>query len=305
MAGRIRTLKPEWLEDEKLMTLSVEARLLSVAVLLLADDHGRGRAHPAHLAASVFPVDEEGVPTAKRALAELVSAGYVRTYLVRGQTYYEVVNWRKHQRVDKPGAPRVPGPDEAEASGNVEKPPVANDSRIIPESVANDSGDIPSRLATDLRSPITISDQDHDPREPEPRPAPRKVPLVEPPSEPDPVVVALGLSADIRGEGVDLVRLAGSLRSEGAATGISEKRLLEAIPYALEELATSRTDKPTGKGATRFVLSVVRRVGRPGILEAERARREAPPAHFRAANGSEVDRGGPAPVRRNGWRAPE
>lgn len=110
-----------------------------------------------------------------------------------------------------------------------------------------------------------------------PDPVPDPVPPPTPASEPDPVVAVLARSSDLMGEGVDLVRLAGALRGEAAAAGYPEARLLEALPYALKELATSRTDRPTGKGATRYVLSVVRRVARPNVLEAELERRRPPP----------------------------
>lgn len=116
MAGRIRTIKPEWLEDEKLLTVSIEARLLSVALLLIADDHGRGRAQPVRIGAAVFPGEADATATAKSALGELTRIGYVCLYSVRDQSYFAIVNWKKHQRVDKPGAPRVPAPEEADAT---------------------------------------------------------------------------------------------------------------------------------------------------------------------------------------------
>lgn len=115
------------------------------------------------------------------------------------------------------------------------------------------------------------------PASPDPDPVPDPVVPPTPSRQPDPVVAVLAKSSDLRGEGVDLVRLAGSLRGEAAATGYSEARLVEVLPYALEELALSRTDKPLGKGASRFLLSVVRRVARPGVFEAELERRALPP----------------------------
>jgi len=111
MTGRIRTIKPEWLDDERLAFLPSPARVLSVALLLLSDDYGRGRAGGKFLTSRVFM----GEPKAgDKALADLESIGYVRRYVVRGQTYFQVCNWEKHQRVDKPGKPRVPPPEDAE-----------------------------------------------------------------------------------------------------------------------------------------------------------------------------------------------
>lgn len=115
------------------------------------------------------------------------------------------------------------------------------------------------------RAPVPI------PSRPDPVPPPTPNP------EPDPVVAVLAKSSDLKGEGVDLVRLAGALRGEAAAAGYSEARLVEVLPYALDELATTRIDQPTGKGSTRYVLSVVRRVARIGVLESELERRASLP----------------------------
>ena len=162
MAGRIRSVKPEWLEDERMSAASVEARLLSIALLLLADDHGRGRAHPSHVGLQVFPNDPNARETAGKALAELVAIEFITIYVVRGQTYFAVRNWARHQRVDKPGAPRVPHPSEADAAPTLPTPAPTMETPAISqirEAVASDSRDVRDDLATDLRSPI--SDLDH------------------------------------------------------------------------------------------------------------------------------------------------
>lgn len=105
---RIRTIKPEWLEDEKMMESSIAARLMSVALLLLADDHGRGRGSITYLHRMAMP--REAPDVVQRARDELVAMGFIVLYRVRDQEYFEVRNWSKHQRVDRPGKPRVPEP---------------------------------------------------------------------------------------------------------------------------------------------------------------------------------------------------
>jgi hypothetical protein len=120
MSGRIRSIKPEWLEDEKLAELSPHARVMSIALLLMADDYGNGRANLRMLAPRVFPFSSEPVVDGAEALLELVHADYVRLYEVDGQRYYNVRNWEKHQRVDKPGkpiAPEFPGTENANDVG--------------------------------------------------------------------------------------------------------------------------------------------------------------------------------------------
>lgn len=136
MSGRIRTLKPEWLDDERLALASSDARVLSVALLLLADDYGNGRAAPTLLAGRIFPGK---VPeTLARALAE-IEGWFVELYEADGQRYFHIRNWAKHQKVDKPGKPRVPPPFGTRAN--------------LPEGPAN----LPETLAPDH-----YHDQDHD-----------------------------------------------------------------------------------------------------------------------------------------------
>jgi hypothetical protein len=156
MSGRIRSIKPEWAEDEKLAAASDEARVLSICLILIADDHGNGRAHPAFLASHAWAYGDPRETLAKtsRALAELSRIGFVTLYVVAGQGYFSIRNWARHQKVDHPGKPRVPTPDSAEAAPS--RDTLARPSRGPRET-----------LAPDLRPPT--SDHDHD-REGDPDP---------------------------------------------------------------------------------------------------------------------------------------
>lgn len=105
--GRIRTVKPEWMEDESMLRAGSDARVLSVCLILLADDHGRGRFVPQVLASQCFPF-EESSRVFREALASLLAMGFVGVYTVRNQRYFQVSNWTKHQKVDKPSKSRCP-----------------------------------------------------------------------------------------------------------------------------------------------------------------------------------------------------
>ena len=115
MSGRIRTIKPEWKEDEKLAALSDAARVLSVALILVADDHGNGRAHHAFLASQAWPYGEsqETLMKVSGGLRELLTSGFIHLYEVAGQRYFRIRNWAKHQKVQHVGKARVPGPHES------------------------------------------------------------------------------------------------------------------------------------------------------------------------------------------------
>jgi len=148
VTGRIRTVKPEWLDDERLAAEEDYVRVLSVGLILLADDYGRGRAHPLFLASHVWPYTEshEALRRATAGLGQL-HGWFVDLYEVAGQQYFSVRNWTRHQRVQHPSAPRVPLP---KAGRPV---PVSGG----PTETSQES------LAPDLRSPITDPDQDPDP----------------------------------------------------------------------------------------------------------------------------------------------
>lgn len=143
MAGRIRTIKPELLEDERTAGLSNHGFRLFVGMLLLADDYGNLRAHPGQLHGSVFWAIGATSSETAAALAELHTKELVELYTQRGQTYGHIAGWDKHQRVDKPGKPRCPKPSD---DGVV---------REIRETLAR----LP-HLTSDLRPPNPTSDPD-------------------------------------------------------------------------------------------------------------------------------------------------
>lgn len=150
--SRIRTVKPEWLDDERMALASSPARVLSVGLMLLADDYGRGRAALSLLLGRVFP--GHGVDEVREALNEL-SPWFVRLYEVDGQHYFEIRNWSKHQRVDKPGRPMVPEP-----SG-------------VPAKVPETPGNLPASRTRARAAP----GPDPDPRStPDPDPGPARDP---------------------------------------------------------------------------------------------------------------------------------
>lgn len=99
---RIRTIKPEFASDEKLASVSRDARLTFVLLLTQADDDGLLLARPRQLLGVLFPHDEDVTFTDVDGwLTELCGIGAIR----RRQTHddapvVELVNWSRHQRVD-------------------------------------------------------------------------------------------------------------------------------------------------------------------------------------------------------------
>lgn len=137
MSGRIRTVKPEIIRDRKTASLSHAAFRLYIGMFVMADDYGNLHGDVAQLFGGVFWAHPGfGVDGTAGAMVELVVAGLVERYEVRGQEYAHICGWSKHQRVDKKGKPRVPPPDDG-------------------ETLASPSRDPREPLAPDLRSPIS------------------------------------------------------------------------------------------------------------------------------------------------------
>lgn len=107
MARRIRSIKPEVLEDEKMANLSDAAWRLFVASWVLADDEGRFRAGGRYLAAQVWH-DTSKVDAAEAARSELVQRGRIVVYEVGDETYAEIPTWNRHQRIDNGSKSRLP-----------------------------------------------------------------------------------------------------------------------------------------------------------------------------------------------------
>jgi hypothetical protein len=164
MAGRIRSIKPEILEDEKTAALSHLEWRLFVSLWLLADDFGNLRGDPTYVLGQTLWAANETRESVSGALDGITSASLLIRYMVRGQTYYHICGWSKHQKVSKPGKPRMPGPDqvnELEVQADIEFPEhpgkIPGDPPNIPEkSQVTPEADHRSSI-TDLRSPTENS----------------------------------------------------------------------------------------------------------------------------------------------------
>lgn len=148
MAGRIRSIKPEILDDEEVSSLSDEAWRLWVSLWLLADDAGNSRAGDRYLASLVWQ-DSSRSPRIAEVLRELRKARRIEVYENGGERFANIRNWAKHQRIDNAGKPRVHGPDHEDSTP-------WNESRGESPRVS-----AVRRLTSDLRPPI--NDPDHRP----------------------------------------------------------------------------------------------------------------------------------------------
>jgi hypothetical protein len=105
--GRIRTIKPEFTQDEELSSLPAETHLLAAGLLCFSDDEGYFRANPALVKAAVYPLREtsESIPSM---LADLARIGFIRLGTAEdGKHYGQVVKFNEHQRVNRPSPSKI------------------------------------------------------------------------------------------------------------------------------------------------------------------------------------------------------
>jgi hypothetical protein len=105
--ARIRTIKPEFWQDEHISSLSPEAALLAIGLLNQADDEGYFNANPRLIQSCVFPLRELS-RTVPVLLQDLVGIGYVQLFSGSdGKRYGQVANFVKHQVINKPKPSKI------------------------------------------------------------------------------------------------------------------------------------------------------------------------------------------------------
>jgi hypothetical protein len=99
--ARIRTVKPEFFQHERLHEAEVESglplRLAFVGLWTQCDREGRFEWRPARLKLNILPWDDVDF---SRVLDALVTRGFVVQYTVDGQEIGAIPSWRKHQVIN-------------------------------------------------------------------------------------------------------------------------------------------------------------------------------------------------------------
>jgi hypothetical protein len=105
--ARIRTIKPEFHDDEKIAKLSLRARLLFIGIWNYADDAGVCRAAPNFLRSKVFPYDDVTIQEIEKNLAELEKQGMILVAERDGESMLLVKKWLVHQVINKPSKTKM------------------------------------------------------------------------------------------------------------------------------------------------------------------------------------------------------
>jgi len=100
--ARIRTIKPEFWDDEKVTRVSLQARLTFVGMWNQSDDYAVVKGHPLWLKNKIFPYDDIKLAQFGEWLAELERQRFIIPFDANGEKYYYIRNFNKHQNIDRP-----------------------------------------------------------------------------------------------------------------------------------------------------------------------------------------------------------
>lgn len=105
--ARIRSIKPEFWTDEKIVELSAYARLMFIGLWNFCDDSGRMTYSPKRIKMQIFPADPIDC---SELLGEIRGASLIDVYVIDGVEYLAIKGFDKHQKIDKRTASKLPPP---------------------------------------------------------------------------------------------------------------------------------------------------------------------------------------------------
>jgi hypothetical protein len=142
--ARRRMIDPHFWESGDVAKLNIFTRFVLIGMFSKADDEGRGVGGAVYLRNTIFPYDDIGLADMKNALGEIQKRISIVFYEVDGNEYYQFLNWKKWQRVDKPKASILPPPPAENGQSPIpeqQEPVAPNESKNESENCsANDSG---------------------------------------------------------------------------------------------------------------------------------------------------------------------
>lgn len=111
---RKRQIDPGVWSSDDFTDLTLRQRLLFLGLISNADDYGRGKAHPGKLRSLIFPMDDIQLSDIAQDIETIAAEDResVRLYQVGSSIYYELRNWKRHQKVDHPARSPIPSPQQ-------------------------------------------------------------------------------------------------------------------------------------------------------------------------------------------------
>ncbi|MFZ5230568.1 hypothetical protein ACOY6S_07775 [Enterobacter bugandensis] len=143
--ARIRTIKPEFWTDEKVVECSFEARLMFIGMFNFADDKGNLVRSPKRIKMQIFPAD---MIDCEPLIKELSGAGLISEYSVSGVEYIHIDGFSKHQKINRPSATTIPTPEDV--ADNSRKPtPNCMDGSVIDDEKQSHNSHTSSGVGTE------------------------------------------------------------------------------------------------------------------------------------------------------------
>lgn len=129
--ARKRMIDPGIWESEDFSELDNFAKLIWIGLFSQADDEGRGRCKPVFLRSLLFPYSEDSrlLKNIDNALNQIAVKMSIKFYQLNDNEYYQLLNWSKWQKIDKPNLSKIPAISE---DAKIIR-------RILPESSPKDS----------------------------------------------------------------------------------------------------------------------------------------------------------------------
>jgi hypothetical protein len=107
--ARIRTIKPEFWDDEKMSRYSLQSNLVYIGMWNFCDDEGIIRRNANWIKSKIFPHREDmRLSDVKGWIKELEDAGLLIPFEYNFESYYLIPTFKIHQRIDKPQTSKIP-----------------------------------------------------------------------------------------------------------------------------------------------------------------------------------------------------
>ena len=114
--ARIRSIKPDFWTDEKIVELPYEVRLFFIGSWNFADDNGNLQRSAKKLKMQIFPAD---VIDCEPLIQSLINHGLLIEYSLNGEEYLHIKGFKTHQVVNRPSKSNIPEPETGDMFGGL------------------------------------------------------------------------------------------------------------------------------------------------------------------------------------------
>jgi len=108
--ARNRMIKPEFWDDEKLSTVSRDARLIYIGLWNFSDDYGVVKGSASWILTRLFPYELSLLDELKNWLKELETIHRIIPFQNSNELYYFMPKFLEHQKINRPSKQRNPEP---------------------------------------------------------------------------------------------------------------------------------------------------------------------------------------------------